>query len=148
MEDCNAARLLEEVPHHVDDVRETIEELESLSADLQSIEFNEEAASSSLLNVPLQSSLKVYQYSILMKRVAEIGRRDVDIRWLDEVPREKKVIGLFLVSKQISEEALDILSGSNLFQLDLDSQAEITLREYVPERNRLRMRFLVIVLTY
>lgn len=52
---------------------------------------------------------------------------------------------VFLVSKQISEEALDILYGENIFKLYLHGEGEYTLRENFTDRNRQRMKYLLII---
>jgi hypothetical protein len=52
---------------------------------------------------------------------------------------------LFLVSKQISEEALDFLYGENIFQLHLHGAGEYFLRQKISERNRRRMRYILAI---
>jgi hypothetical protein len=50
---------------------------------------------------------------------------------------------IFLLSKQISEEALDILYGDNVFKLRLHGQGEYYLKKNFTDRNRQRMRYLL-----
>ena len=52
---------------------------------------------------------------------------------------------LLLVSKRISEEALDILYGENIFNLYLNGSGEYFLRKNFSERNRRRMRWILVI---
>jgi len=52
---------------------------------------------------------------------------------------------IFLLSKQISEETLDILYGDNVFKLSLHGEGEYYLKKNFTDRNRQRMRFLVLL---
>jgi len=49
---------------------------------------------------------------------------------------------IFLISKQISGEALDILYGENVFKLHLNREGESYLQKNFTEANRQRMRHL------
>jgi len=51
---------------------------------------------------------------------------------------------IFLLSKQISEEALDILYGENIFKLHLYGEGEYYLKKNFTEVNRQRMRYLLL----
>jgi hypothetical protein len=59
--------------------------------------------------------------------------------------RHKNKNSIFLVSKQISEEALDILYGENIFKLHLHGLDEVHLKKNFTEANRRRMRYLLLV---
>ena len=52
---------------------------------------------------------------------------------------------LLLVSKQIGEEALDLLYGENIFELHLHGEGEYFLRKNFSERNRRRMRYILVI---
>ena len=52
---------------------------------------------------------------------------------------------IFLLSKQISEEALDILYGDNIFKLYLHGEGEVYLKKNFTEANRQRMRYLLLI---
>lgn len=51
---------------------------------------------------------------------------------------------IFLISKQISNEALDVLYGANIFKLRLHRQGESDLKKNFAEGNRHRMRYLLL----
>lgn len=51
---------------------------------------------------------------------------------------------IFLLSRQISEEALDILYGENIFILHLHGEGEYYLKENFTEANRQRIRYLLL----
>ena len=51
---------------------------------------------------------------------------------------------IFLLSKQISGEALDILYGDNIFKLCLNGQGEYDLEKNFAEGNRQRIRYLLL----
>ena len=51
---------------------------------------------------------------------------------------------LFLTSRQISEEALDFLYGENIFKLCLNGEGEYFLRKNFSERNRQRLRYILV----
>ena len=59
-------------------------------------------------------------------------------------PNENKN-SLLLLSKQISEECLDILYGENIFKLYLNGEGEVYLRKNFTEVNRRRMRYLLLI---
>jgi hypothetical protein len=52
---------------------------------------------------------------------------------------------ILLVSKDISEEALDILYGENIFKLHLHGEGEYFIRKNFTDRNRQRMRHLLLI---
>jgi len=51
---------------------------------------------------------------------------------------------IFRLSKQISEEALDILYGENIFKLCLHGEGEVYLKKNFTAANRQRMRYLLV----
>ena len=59
--------------------------------------------------------------------------------------RNKNKNSIFILSKQISEEALDVLYGDNVFTLSLHGLGESNLKMKFTHRNRQRMRFLVLL---
>jgi hypothetical protein len=52
---------------------------------------------------------------------------------------------IFMLSKQISDETLDVLYGSNIFKLYLNGEGEHYLKKNFADRNRQRMRCLVLI---
>ncbi|KAH6678669.1 hypothetical protein B0J14DRAFT_583236 [Halenospora varia] len=56
----------------------------------------------------------------------------------------KRNNSIFLLSKQISNEALDVLYGDNIFKLSLNWDAEGYLKKKFTEANRRRMRHMLI----
>ena len=52
---------------------------------------------------------------------------------------------IFLLSKQICEEALDVLYGENIFKLYLHREGEHFLKKNFTEANRQRMRYLLLI---
>jgi hypothetical protein len=52
---------------------------------------------------------------------------------------------IFLLSKQISEEALDVLYGDNVFKLSLREEGEYHFKKNFTNRNRQRMRSLLLL---
>jgi hypothetical protein len=52
---------------------------------------------------------------------------------------------IFLLSKQISGEALDVLYGDNIFKLHLHGRGEYFLEKNFAEGNRKRMRYLLLI---
>lgn len=58
--------------------------------------------------------------------------------------RNKNNNSIFLISKQLSEEALDILYGDNIFKLELHGEGGYYLKKNFTESNRQRMRYLLL----
>ena len=123
--------------------------------------------SSRLIDAPLEVRLRIYGFCLPRGRVIyancpsfsvvlppsgekntfifEAGDDDPDFG-VDLAKVDKSSNGIFSVSKQVSEEALDILYGQNLFQLYLHAEGELLLRKNFSERNRQRMRHMLVVL--
>ncbi|RDL37345.1 uncharacterized protein BP5553_04778 [Venustampulla echinocandica] len=59
--------------------------------------------------------------------------------------RNKNTNTIFLLSKQISEEALDVLYGYNIFKLYLQGEGEYYVKKNFAEANRQRMRHLILI---
>ncbi len=53
---------------------------------------------------------------------------------------------IFLLSKQISDEALNVLYGENVFRFNLHAMGQEML-ENITEKNRARMRYMIVVAT-
>ena len=85
---------------------------------------------------------------------------DGDVRYLegDEVDLEddnpdlkvdcwnrEKNNSIFLLSKQISQEALDVLYGDNIFKLQLHGEGELCLKKVFAEGNWQRIRYLLLI---
>lgn len=75
-------------------------------------------------------------------QVFESGTQDIV---LDLWNINKSNNGLFLVSKQIGEEALDLLYGENIFKLCVHGDGEYFLRKNFSERNRRRTRYILVI---
>ena len=58
---------------------------------------------------------------------------------------DRKKNSIFLVCKQISNEALDIMYGENAFKLYLHTDGGLCLKRNFTEANRHRMRFLLLI---
>ena len=58
---------------------------------------------------------------------------------------DRKKNSIFLLSKQISGEALDILYGDNIFKLQLHGEDEYYLEKEFAEGNRQRIRYLLLI---
>lgn len=52
---------------------------------------------------------------------------------------------IFHLSKRVSEEALDVLYGDNVFKLHLNGNDEYYLKKNFSDRNRERMRYLLLI---
>lgn len=124
-----------------------------------------------LLRLPFEIRLQIYRYCIPRKYVIEVNdprfeetHHTVDLEdALDFEDDKDDTLGLegtldmegdhwnrgnknsiFLVSKQISKEALDILYGENIFKLRLHGAGEDYLKKNFTEQNRQRMRYLLL----
>lgn len=58
--------------------------------------------------------------------------------------RDYSRVNVLRLSKQIAEEDLDILYGQNTFRLSLNGEGEFCMREKFSEKNRRRMRKLIV----
>ncbi|RDL38617.1 uncharacterized protein BP5553_02957 [Venustampulla echinocandica] len=123
----------------------------------------------SLLQLPFEMRLQIYRHSIPRKRVVsstfvfdefctrwylgEVDDHDCfdtklisggDMNESDYQGRKSKNgTTIFLLSKQISEEALDVLYGENIFRLPLDGAGQDWLKTFT-EANRRRIRYLLL----
>lgn len=125
-----------------------------------------------LLDIPFEIRLQIYHYCITRKRIVNVHLPGLDheddtlesescnLNLEDDTPKEthaeedvwpdfwnimENKNSLFRVSKQISEEALNVLYGENIFQLRLDGAGEYCLRKNFSKENRQRMRCLLVV---
>ncbi|KAE8371760.1 hypothetical protein BDV26DRAFT_298498 [Aspergillus bertholletiae] len=73
-------------------------------------------------------------------------RKQVDVQLLfPGLSYDSYMEGGFLrLSKQIAEECLDILYGENIFRLCLNGKGEYYMRNNFTEKNRHRMRYLIV----
>lgn len=62
----------------------------------------------------------------------------------DFINQEYSRINILRLSKQITEECLDILYGENIFRLCLNGEGELGMKRNFTEMNRLRMRYLIV----
>jgi hypothetical protein len=117
------------------------------------------------MGLPLEIRLQIYCDSIPRERLIDVSRPSFE-NWLDTLdgklctkqraiamefgrhehfwyPR-RKLNSIFFVSRQISEEALDVLYGDNVFNVQLNADGENHLINNFTEANRRRMRRLLV----
>lgn len=98
------------------------------------------------LDLPLELRLQIYRYClvrsnpVLVRYVFIVSYRTSD--W--GIRDEKK--SLLLVSKKVGFEALEVLYGENVFQVDLYTGGQKYSQEHLAEANRQRIRKLEIVM--
>jgi hypothetical protein len=125
--------------------REKLEELEMLRT-------LPKPPATGLLHLPIEIRLQIYYYCIPRKRIIEATNpRFNQFSFVDPIPDlgsynpNKNKNSIFLLSKQISEEALDVLYGDNVFKFSLDGEVEYHFQKNFTDRNRQRMRFLLLI---
>lgn len=108
---------------------------------------------SGFLNLPFDIRRIIYSFLIPRKQVIRITRSmlacgiessDNDSDFFNSHHSRLNVLHL---SREISEEALDILYGENLFQVFLNGDGEGDLEHNFTERNRHRIRNLLVLMT-
>lgn len=102
----------------------------------------QETKSINFLDLPLELRREIYHYCLPPKPIAFcVGNyfRRYNLR-------SAKPVGLLFVSKQVNEEALDILYGEPLFKYDLNMHKGANFREYFSDANIQRIRKLRILL--
>jgi hypothetical protein len=164
MGDPTTAVLIERFRKHLKVLDERIEMLKKLGATQVKTLPLPRNKPAGLLNIPFEIRLQIYHYCIPRKRIVEVTHPRFPVRWpfeeegdtLDFESGTLDLVGnfwninrnknsLFLVSKQISEEALDFLYGENIFKLYLNGEGEYCLRKNFSEVNRRRMRYMLVI---
>lgn len=90
-----------------------------------------------LLDVPLEIRLEIYRYFL-------IQREPIKLHFLGSHTNHwplnaKRYTVVLLVSRQLSEEVLDVLYGENVFEVTLDWGSQRNLSQFAPA-NRQRIR--------
>jgi hypothetical protein len=146
MESDGRAALAERFERRIKVLRERIEMLEKLILPPKA------PAPTGLLRLPIEIRLQIYYHCIPRKRIIEV----VHPRFVPQYPFDsedgsdywdlnRNRNSIFRLSKQISEEALDVLYGDNIFKLYLHGEGEHQLMRNFSHRNRQRMRYLLLI---
>lgn len=99
-----------------------------------------------LLALSLEIRLQIYSYLIPQKHLVEVGNPAIRYEYKDwDAMLWKNKTSIFRTSKQISEEALDVLYGSNEFKLYLNGGGEAYFKWKISQANRARIRTLDVV---
>jgi hypothetical protein len=67
--------------------------------------------------------------------------------YYNDSSRSKANLNVLCLSRQISEESLDILYGENIFVVNFNGNGETALQEDITERNRRRIRYVLVFMT-
>ncbi|OGE47663.1 hypothetical protein PENARI_c039G01610 [Penicillium arizonense] len=110
------------------------------------------SAPSGFLNLPYEIRRLVYSFLIPRKRVIRVTRSmfACGVEPLDndyDFNPNRSRFNVLRLSRKISEETLDILYGENLFQVSLNGDGEGDLEHNFTERNRRRIRFVLVLMT-
>jgi hypothetical protein len=104
-----------------------------------------------LSDLPFEIRLRIYHYLIPQNRVIEVNNprieypfHDIDLN-CDVLTFGRNRNSYLLVSKQISEETLDILYGENIFKIYLHVDRHILLWENFTTANIRRMRDILVI---
>jgi hypothetical protein len=121
---------------------------------LEKLRTPPKAPSTGLLSLPLELRLQIYHYCIPRKRIVEVAHPRFEFEWPsvdhtldfeDIWGRNKNKNSILLLSKQISDEALDVLYGDNVFKLYLHGEGEYYMKKNFSDRNRQRIRDLLLI---
>ena len=173
MDTASTAVLPERFETHLRVLNEQVVKSNNISATQKETQLLPRAESAGLLAIPTEIRLQIYHYCLPRKRVIVVSdpcfdtsypptneaddspavedyeeeASSIDYGGCDEDPwvTQENRNNLFLVSKQISEEALDYVYGENIFKLDINANGEHLLRQNFPEHNIRRMRSLLVV---
>ncbi|KAF2804523.1 uncharacterized protein BDZ99DRAFT_397596 [Mytilinidion resinicola] len=105
-------------------------------------------APTGLLRLPFEILLQIYYHCIPRKRIIEVAHLCFIPQWLPDLEDGQDFEddnSIFLLSKQISEEALDVLYGDNVFKLYLHGEGESYLKKNFSHQNRQRMKYLLLI---
>jgi hypothetical protein len=143
MENVSTALWWERLSKHLDNLYERLEKLKDLDASPD--------RPSLLVDLPFEIRRQIYHQRIPTKRVVEVSNPYFSTGPKEEAESlgdgyiNQNMNNLLLLSKQISEECLDILYGENIFKLWLNAGDELYLRKNFSEANWRRMRHLLLV---
>lgn len=99
-----------------------------------------------LVALPFEIRLQIYNYLIPQRHLVEVSNPAITYKyeeWDDMLWKNKTSI--FRISKQMSEEALDVLYGSNEFKLYLNGGGEAYFKWKISKTNRGRILSLEVV---
>lgn len=125
---------------------------------MENLRASPEAPATGLLCLPLEIRLQIYRYCTPHGRLIEVSNLCFDTGWsfedrvvnhiidsgVDYLNCNKNKNSIILLSKQISEEALDVLYGNNIFKIDLHGEGEYVFKKNFSQANRQRMRYLLL----
>ena len=138
-------------PESLEKFHERSEKPDNRNASLDQIQRHSPVRAS-FLGLPFEIRLQIYRYCIFQKRIVEIVstlpfmiKRYDDTLDLNDCIRNDNKNNLLLVSKQISEESLNVLYGENLFNIHLHRDSELWLKKTLAGVNRRRIRYLTLV---
>lgn len=95
------------------------------------------------LKLPLEIREEIYRYLLVPPGPSDQYLECIAFFHLHTMHMERDT-SILLVSRQISEEALDILYGENVFKLDVNEDQDCFVTRFTV-RNRLRIRHLLLV---
>lgn len=108
-----------------------------------------------LLDLPLELHLQIYHHLIPRKRIVEVSLNRFDFGLADPLYHchsaladsryHKENNAILRISKQISNEGLDILYGQNIFIARIHEEGEAHLKKYFTEPNMRKIRSLIVV---
>ena len=91
------------------------------------------------LDIPLELRRQIYQYCLVRPSPLTVNYLWNDINPGGDIPRRHRKSPL-LVSQQISEEALEVLYGDNIFRVDLNPGGGTCLQKNFTIANRKRSK--------
>lgn len=101
------------------------------------------SGSATLLDTPLELRQEVYRYIFLAREPIDL--RSLVIKDEQTWPECKERTAILCVSRQISEEALNVLYGENVFEIDIHHGNHNVVRNF-SLANQLRIRRLQVVI--
>ena len=169
----STAALAERFETHLRFLDEQVVKPNNISATQKETQLLPRTNPAGLLTIPAEIRLQIYHYCLPRRRIVVVSTPCFDTSYLsthevddglvvEEYEEETSSIdyggcdeqlwvtqenrnNLFLVSKQISEEALDYVYGENIFKLDINANSEHLLGQNFPEHNIRRMRSLLVI---
>ena len=102
-------------------------------------------SSTCFFNIPLEIRHQIYHYCLVRGSCITVNHHYYDSYYSSNWSVDK-VKSLLLVSKKVSQEATDILYGSNIFRCILDGDGGYCLKQMFTEANRRKIRKLQVVM--